>query len=99
MNLDWETVTARDWRVGNIAHVAALGDLIAGLLGEASALERVVLFSSCGVGDAVEESSFAELERELKLIESSTDPWVREFADGLVELIGMARREKNPIVF
>jgi len=34
----------------------------------------------------------AELERELKLIESSPDEWVREFADGLSELIAMARR-------
>jgi hypothetical protein len=40
-----------------------------------------------------------ELEHELKLIESSLDEWVREFADGLSQLIAMARREKNPIVF
>jgi hypothetical protein len=41
----------------------------------------------------------SELERELKRIETSLDEWVREFADGLAELIGMARGEKNPIVF
>jgi hypothetical protein len=35
----------------------------------------------------------------LELIKSSADAWVREFADGLAELIGMARGEKNPIVF
>ena len=52
-----------------------------------------------GTGDAIEEPSFGELERELKLIESCTDAWVRESADGLAELIGMARREKSPIVF
>ncbi|ESW62712.1 hypothetical protein X772_36800 [Mesorhizobium sp. LSJC280B00] len=56
-------------------------------------------FSACSVGDVIEEPSFVELERELRLIESSTDAWVREFADGLSELIRMARREKNPIVF
>ena len=48
---------------------------------------------------AIEEPSFGELERELKLIESSSDPYVQEFADGLSELIAMARREKNPVVF
>ena len=99
VNLTWDAVTVCDWRVGNIAHVAALGEAIAGLLGEGSALERIVLFSACSVGDVIGEPSFVELERELRLLESSTDAWVREFADGLSELIRMARREKNPIVF
>jgi hypothetical protein len=51
------------------------------------------------MGDAIEEPSFGELERELGLIESSADAWDREFADGLSEMINIARREKNPIVF
>ncbi|MFD1984067.1 hypothetical protein ACFSOZ_15530 [Mesorhizobium newzealandense] len=99
VNLTWDVVTARDWRVGNIAHVAALRETIAGYLGEGSALERIVLFSGSHVGDVIEEPSFGELERELLLIESSTDPWVWEFANGLSELIGTARQERNPIVF
>ncbi|WP_095200633.1 hypothetical protein [Mesorhizobium carmichaelinearum] len=99
VNLTWDDVMARDWRVGNIAHIAALRELIAGHLGEGSALERIVLYSGSHTGDAIEEPSFGELERDLKLIEPSTDAWVREFADGLAELIGIARREKNPIVF
>ncbi|MCV3208110.1 hypothetical protein OHD62_15820 [Mesorhizobium sp. YC-39] len=99
LNLTWDDVVACDWRVGNILHIAALRELIADHLGEGSALERIVLFSTWGVGDVIEEPSFGELERELTLIESSPDAWVREFADGLAKLIGMARREKNPIVF
>ncbi|NUS18381.1 MAG: hypothetical protein HOQ25_01085 [Mesorhizobium sp.] len=99
VNLDWDAVTVRSWRVGNIMHVAALRDAIADRLGEGSHLERIVLYSGSHTGDAIEEPSFVELEAELKLIESDPDPWVREFADGLAELIGMARREKNPIVF
>ncbi|MDX8527425.1 hypothetical protein RFM68_23265 [Mesorhizobium sp. MSK_1335] len=61
--------------------------------------ERLVLYSGSHSGDVIEEPSFGELERELKLIESSPDAYVLEFADGLSELIRMARREKNPIVF
>ncbi|WP_192244627.1 hypothetical protein [Mesorhizobium silamurunense] len=99
VNLDWDGVTARSWRVGNILHVAALRDTIASHRGEGLSLERIVLFSNSGVGDVIEESSFGELERELKFIESSSDAWVGEFADGLTEMIRMARREKNPIVF
>jgi hypothetical protein len=99
VHLDWKTVTARDWRVGNILHVGALRVTIAGHLGEESALERFVLFSGSHTGYVIEEPSFGELERELKFIESSSDPYVQEFADGLSELIGMARREKNPVVF
>lgn len=99
VNLDWKAATTRSWRVGNIMHVAALRDVIAGDLGEGSALERLVLYSGSHMGDVIEEPSFGELERELKLIESSADEWVREFADGLSELIAMARREKNPVVF
>ncbi|MBN9547684.1 MAG: hypothetical protein J0H31_02055 [Alphaproteobacteria bacterium] len=99
VDLDWDAVTMRSWRVGNVMHVAALRDAIAGHLGGGSALERVVLYSGSHTGDAIEEPGFGELESELKLIESSSDPWVREFADGLSELIRMARREKNPIVF
>src|SRR3569832_1448763 len=45
VHLDWKTVTARDWRVGNILHVGALRETIAGHLGEESALERFVLSS------------------------------------------------------
>jgi len=99
VHLDWKTVTARDWRVGNILHVGALRETIAGHLGEESALARIVLFSGSHSGDVIGEPSFGELERELKLIESSSDPYVQEFANGLSELIAMARREKNPVVF
>ncbi|TIT18023.1 MAG: hypothetical protein E5W70_30655 [Mesorhizobium sp.] len=99
VNLTLDAVTVCNWRVGNIAHVGALREAIAGLLGEGSALERIVLYSGSHAGDVIDEPSFVELERELRLLESSTDAWVREFADGLSESIRMARREKNPIVF
>ncbi|MER8867486.1 hypothetical protein NKI19_27990 [Mesorhizobium sp. M0751] len=99
VDLTLDAVTVSNWRVGNIAHVGRLREAIAGLLGEGSALERIVLYSGSHAGDVIDEPSFGELERELRLLESSTDAWVREFADGLSELIRMARREKNPIVF
>jgi hypothetical protein len=99
VNLELDTVMAYSKWLGNVSHIGELSRTIEGYLGSASALERLVLYSGGHMGDVIEEPSFAELERELKLIESSPDEWVREFADGLSELIGMARREKNPIVF
>ncbi|RWK01173.1 MAG: hypothetical protein EOR43_23975 [Mesorhizobium sp.] len=99
MHLNWDAVIARSWRVENISHIAALLERIAGHLGEGSALERIVRFSASHVGDVTEEPGFGELERELMLIESNPDAWVRECAHGLSELIGMARHEQNPIVF
>ena len=65
----------------------------------ADALERLVLYSGSHCGDVIEEPNFGELERELKIIVSSPDPDVRDFAIELAELIRVARREKNPIVF
>ncbi|TPM34158.1 hypothetical protein [Mesorhizobium sp. B2-3-4] len=99
VNLGWDDVTACQWRVGNILHVAALRETIAGSLGEGSALEQLVLFSGSHAGDVINDPSFDEIARELRLIRSSTDAWVREFIDGLSELMRIARREKNPIVF
>jgi hypothetical protein len=99
VDLALEALRARAWRIGNISHVGYLREWITGHVGKGSALERLVLYSGSHMGDTIEEPSFVELEHDLKLIESSTDAWVREFADGLAELIGIARREKNPIVF
>ncbi|UVK51675.1 hypothetical protein DBIPINDM_004973 [Mesorhizobium sp. AR02] len=99
VNLAPDAVVAIAWRIGNISLVGHLREWIAGHIGEGSALERLVLYSGGHMGDTIEEPSFGELERDLGLIESSTDAWVREFADGLAELIGIARRETNPIVF
>jgi len=99
VNLELDTVMAYSKWLGNVSHIGELSRTIEGYLGSASALERLVLYSGGHMGDVIEEPSFAELERELKLIESSPDEWVREFAHELGELIRVARREKNPIVF
>ncbi|RAZ87012.1 hypothetical protein DPM33_27130 [Mesorhizobium hawassense] len=99
VELRLDEVVAYSRRFGNISHIGALSITIGEYLGEASALERLVLYSGSHGGDVIEEPSFGELERELKLIETSSDEYVREFANGLQELIDMARREKNPIVF
>ena len=45
------------------------------------------------------DMSFYELEREARLVESSLDAYVREFANQLLLLISAARKEQNPIVF
>lgn len=99
VDLALDALRARAWRIGNISHVGDLRESIAGHIGKGSALERLVLYSGSHMGDTIEEPSFGELEKELRLIESNPDAWVREFADGLSELIDIARREKNPIVF
>jgi hypothetical protein len=99
VELGLDEVVAYSLRFGDISHIGDMRAEIEEYLGEMSALERLVLYSGSHSGDIIEEPSFGELERELKLIESSSDPYVQKFADGLSELIAMARREKNPIVF
>lgn len=99
VNLALDAVTACHFRVGNLAQVGYLREWIAGNIGEGTALERLVLYSGSHCGDVIEEPSFGELECELKIIVSSPDPDVRDFAIELAELIRVARREKNPIVF
>ena len=99
VNLTLDAVKACHFRVGNIAQVGYLRERIADNIGEGSALERLVLYSGSHCGDVIKEPSFGELERELKIIVSSPDPDVRDFAVELAELIRVARREKNPIVF
>lgn len=98
VDLGLATVTAGMLRIGNISRVAALRETITGHLGAGSALQRLVLYSGSHGGDVIEEPNFGALERELTLIQSSSDAYAREFAHGLSELIRMARREKNPIV-
>ena len=99
VNLALDAVTACHFRVGNLAQVGYLREWIAGNIGEGTALERLVLYSGSHCGDVIEEPNFVELERELEIIVSSPDPDVRDFAIELAELIRVARREKNPIVF
>ncbi|MER8399844.1 hypothetical protein [Mesorhizobium sp. M1348] len=94
-----DTVTACERRFGNISHIGVLRETIFGYLGKGSALERLVLYSGSHAGDVIKGASFDDLEGELRLIESSPEAVVREFADELLALISMARLEQNPIVF
>lgn len=97
--IPWDAVKACERRFGNISHIGALRETIIGHLGKGSALERLVLHSGSHAGDVIMDMSFYELEREARLVESSLDAYVREFANQLLLLISAARKEENPIVF
>ena len=97
--IPWDAVKACERRFGNISHIGALRETIIERLGKGSALERLVLYSGSHAGDVIMDMSFYELEREARLVESSLDAYVREFANQLLLLISAARKEQNPIVF
>lgn len=92
---------ALDLRVGNIAMIGLLRELVGEEFGEGAAfIQTRVLYSGSHSGDVIKLSELEELEREaVLLVRQSRSAEVRAFADKMIQLIEAARQEGNPIVF
>jgi len=95
---------ATEWWIGNIEGVAELRDEFETLTGRRDLLLiQKCLFSGSHSGDLIEPELFSSIENEVREILShfklrlSTS--AKQFLDGMLNIITVARREKNPIVF
>lgn len=91
-------------RLGNLQTVVTLREELRKLLGqEDTLLQKRWLYSGFHSGDAIRAEDFDALERDLSVVKQATQGTRSECLDVFLrdvgELIAVARREGNPIVF
>jgi hypothetical protein len=101
-----DKVKAAEKRIGNIASVEALRAEIERVLGESSSealLIKKVLYSGTHSGDAICQSDFDSLKREIELVRGIAGRDASRELDGFLadmeELVVAAEQHRNPIVF
>jgi hypothetical protein len=95
---------AKEWWIGNITSVAELRDELETLTGRRDLLLiQKCLFSGSHCGDLIEPEFFSSIESEVQEILSHFRTRLslsaKQFLDGMLNIIAVARTEKNPIVF
>lgn len=92
---------ATSHRLGNMSAVSALREEATRLVGPNSALVQKALYSGTHSGDTIAGESLSELAAELDSIKKTKQlsPEFRLFLEALEDLISVAKREDNPIVF
>jgi len=98
------TLVALSRRLGNVAGIELLSDMVTRALGRRdSLLRRKVLFSGTHAGDVIESNDFSQLAAEMEEISQyaalSENVLLVGFLRDMEELIQAAVREENPIVF
>lgn len=95
--------TAIHKRLGNLEAIAFLRKEISNVIGNKSILYTKVLYEGSHSGDVIGLENLAALESELDQIAKATGETrsvsLTNFLVDMRELIQMARKEKNPIVF
>lgn len=91
-------------RLGNATAIAELSDEVEATLGTTDTLiESLVLYSGTHSGDTIPYELLDQLEAEISMVSARTkgsrSALLDEFVQAMDELISVARREKNPIVF
>ena len=86
-------------RVGNVAHVALLRDLVVRSLGPQSLVAAKVLYSGTHCGDSVSIAELEPLSRELQVLADSPQTEMQAFARDFGELVRVASRNETPIRF
>jgi hypothetical protein len=89
-------------RLGNISAIAELREDVREIFGTtATLLHTKCLYSRTHSGDVIEIELLDQIELEIaEARKSGVDrPLLRQFLDAMTELVRIARRENNPIVF
>ena len=98
-----ETRIAVQKRIGNIALVAALREDASRVLDDRSIILSRVLYSGTHCGDSIPLDLTSALEDELLRLrcyaERNEVDHLKQFITDMLDLVGAARREGNPIVF
>lgn len=91
---------AAEERLGNIAHVGRLRELIEEVMGgTGSFILKRVLYSGSHSGDTITLSDIPRLKDEISRLEDIVDSDVAAFAASMKSLVSAAETEHNPIVF
>lgn len=100
-SISLDDATAYSARLGNIDAIGHLRTVVASRLSNAkdSIILNKVIHSGSHSGDALRTESFHQLRRELELLSSEKDPFLREFVADMRALLAAAEKEGNPIAF
>ena len=99
-----ELVAAVRWRVGNISGVAELREELEHISGgKPLILIEKCLYNGIHGGDTISPELFDKLEGEIHELQARHQPqlssYLNDFLAKMLEIIEIARKEKNPIVF
>jgi hypothetical protein len=99
-----DAVAAIRWRIGNISGVAQLREeLERASNGEKLLLIEKVVYDGTHAGDAILDDLFDKLEAEIHDLQTRRDrhffEYLNDFLAKMLEVVQIARREGNPIVF
>jgi len=99
-----ELVAAIRWRVGNTSGVAELREELERVSGgRPLILIEKCLYNGIHGGDTIGNEQFGKLENEIHELQMAHGPqlsdYLKNFLAKMLEIIQIARKEKNPIVF
>ena len=98
-----EMFKAASKRLGNIASIASIREVLATVLENNSVVMSKIVYSGTHAGDFLPLDLIAKLESEFividKYLEKHDSMLVSQFVTDMRELVLAARREGNPIVF
>lgn len=99
-----ELVAAIRWRVGDMSGVAQLREEIQRVSGDVHViLIEKCLYNGTHAGDTISADHFDRLEAEIHHLQANCDArfsdYLNNFLTKMLEIIQIARKEANPIVF
>jgi hypothetical protein len=87
-------------RLGNLFGIAELGERLREMgVREESVLLKDVLYSGTHCGDFIPRSEIPRLDAEVAALEARGDQEIKPFLESMRDLIEVAKREENAIVF
>ncbi|HMF39299.1 MAG TPA: hypothetical protein VKQ32_01330 [Polyangia bacterium] len=102
LKLPRDVTVAESRRLGNIAEIGHIRDLLARRTGDGHGQESVVaniVSSGSHAGDVITLEELPQLDRELIQLEAENLPELKPFVESLRALVSVARQEASPIVF
>jgi hypothetical protein len=100
LSLTFDDVCAAQARLGNVAEIDHLRNLVGKVFGTAASIvtERV-LYSGSHSGDVIGVEYISQLKEELCQLKASPENGLSEFIEKMVALSAAMESEHNPIVF
>ena len=100
LELPYRAAYATRRRLGNISGIGELEELVEQVFGDRKTVVMdKVLYSGSHCGDTLEISDLAQLRAELDVLRRNDAEIVQAFVGNMDELVAVAEREGNPIVF
>jgi hypothetical protein len=100
LNLTLDDLCAVQARLGNVAEIGQLQNLVSKVLGDAdSILMKQILYSGSHSGDAIGVECIPQLRAEIGRLKAAKESELLEFIEKMTVLCAAMESEQNPLVF